>query len=61
MRLESDAFDYLLVIGHYMTVYAGGYFDQALVTKLLPLMKGIMINYNLIIVLSKEKNAKDNI
>ena len=36
---QSDDFDYLLVAGHYQIVDAYGYYDIALRTHLLPLLK----------------------
>ena len=36
---KSDDFDYLLVAGHYQIVDAYGYYDIALKTHLLPLLK----------------------
>ena len=36
---ESDDFDYLFVGSHYQVLDVRGYFDAALVAKLLPLMK----------------------
>lgn len=35
----SDKFDYIFVVGHYQTIDARGYWDAALVHRLLPLMK----------------------
>ena len=36
---SSDDFDYLFVATHYPTVYTGGRFDEALIAKVLPVMK----------------------